>query len=120
MDVSIGIAAVESVNGQTGIVVLGESDVGADPAGTGATAASSAVSAHSGATDPHGDRAYAESLVVGLSDDRGNYDASVNAYPSSGGSGAAGAISRATFGLSAWAAPCQPRRLWVLAIPFAH
>ena len=92
VDVSIGIAAVESVNGQTGIVVLGASDVGADPAGTGATEAASAVSAHSGATDPHGDRAYADSLVVGLWDDRGNYDASVNAYPSSGGSGAAGAI----------------------------
>lgn len=92
VDVSIGIAAVESVNGQTGIVVLGASDVGADPAGTGATAASSAVSSHSGATDPHGDRAYAESLVVGLWDDRGNYDASVNAYPSSGGSGTAGVI----------------------------
>ena len=92
VDVSIGIAAVESVNGQTGIVVLGASDVGADPAGTGATAASSAVSSHSGATDPHGDRAYAESLVVGLWNDRGNFDASVNAYPSSGGSGTAGAI----------------------------
>lgn len=36
--------------------------------------------------------AYAESLVVGLWDDRGNFDASVNAYPSSGGSGTAGAI----------------------------
>jgi len=59
VDVSIGIAAVESVNGQTGIVVLGASDVGADAAGTGATEAASAVSAHSGATDPHGDRAYA-------------------------------------------------------------
>lgn len=35
---------------------------------------------------------YADSLVVGLWDDRGNYDASVNAYPSSGGSGTAGAI----------------------------
>jgi len=92
VDVSIGIAAVESVNGQTGIVTLGASDVGADPAGTGATEAASAVSAHSGATDPHGDRAYADSLVVGLWDDRGNYDASVNAYPSSGGSGTAGAI----------------------------
>ena len=60
------------------------SDISAEPAG--------AVAAHTGATDPHGDRAYAESLVVGLWDDRGNYDASVNAYPSSGGSGAAGAI----------------------------
>lgn len=36
--------------------------------------------------------AYADALVVGLWDDRGNYDASVNAYPSSGGSGTAGAI----------------------------
>jgi hypothetical protein len=35
---------------------------------------------------------YAESLVVGLWDDRGNYDASGNAFPSSGGSGTAGAI----------------------------
>lgn len=36
--------------------------------------------------------AYADALVVGLWDDRGNYNASVNAYPSSGGSGTAGAI----------------------------
>lgn len=36
--------------------------------------------------------AYADSLVVGLWDDRGSFDASVNAYPSSGGSGTAGAI----------------------------
>jgi hypothetical protein len=35
---------------------------------------------------------YADSLVVGLWDDRGNFDASVNAYPTSGGSGTAGAI----------------------------
>lgn len=37
-------------------------------------------------------KAYADALVVGLWDDRGNFDASVNAYPSSGGSGTAGAI----------------------------
>lgn len=36
--------------------------------------------------------AYADSLVSGLWDDRGNFNASVNAYPSSGGSGVAGAI----------------------------
>jgi len=35
---------------------------------------------------------YADSLVVGLLDYRGGYDASVNAYPSSGGSGTGGAI----------------------------
>lgn len=37
-------------------------------------------------------RAYAEALVTGLWDDRGTFDASVNAYPSSGGSGSGGAI----------------------------
>lgn len=37
-------------------------------------------------------KAYADALVVGLIDDRGNYDASGNAFPSSGGSGTAGAI----------------------------
>jgi hypothetical protein len=37
-------------------------------------------------------KSYADGLVVGLVDDRGNFNASVNAYPSSGGSGAAGAI----------------------------
>jgi len=36
--------------------------------------------------------AYADSLVVGLLDDRGNHDASANTFPSSGGSGAAGAV----------------------------
>lgn len=38
--------------------------------------------------------AYADGLVVGLWDDRGNFDASVNAYPSTGGSGTAGAIKK--------------------------
>lgn len=38
------------------------------------------------------ERTYAEGLVVGLWDDRGTFDASVNAYPSTGGSGTAGAI----------------------------
>ena len=37
-------------------------------------------------------RSYADSLVVGLLDDRGNYNASSNTFPSTGGSGAAGAI----------------------------
>lgn len=37
-------------------------------------------------------KAYADGLVVGLWDDRGNYNASGNAFPSSGGSGMAGAI----------------------------
>lgn len=35
---------------------------------------------------------YAESLVVGLWDDRGNFDASGGAYPTTGGSGIGGAV----------------------------
>ena len=37
-------------------------------------------------------KAYADGLVVGLLDDRGNYNASVNTFPAAGGSGTAGAI----------------------------
>jgi len=37
-------------------------------------------------------KTYADALVIGLLDDRGNYDASGNVFPSSGGSGTAGAI----------------------------
>ena len=37
-------------------------------------------------------KAYADALVLGLLDDRGNFDASVNTYPTAGGSGASGAI----------------------------
>lgn len=36
--------------------------------------------------------AYVDGLVVGLLDDRGSYNASVNVFPSTGGSGTAGAI----------------------------
>ena len=42
-------APVQSVNGETGTVILDASDVGADPSGT----ASAAVSAHEAASDPH-------------------------------------------------------------------
>ncbi len=38
--------------------------------------------------------AYTDSSTVGLLNDRGNYDASSNLFPSSGGSGAAGAIKK--------------------------
>jgi hypothetical protein len=38
------------------------------------------------------DKDEVDALIVGLWDDRGNYDASSNAYPSSGGSGNSGAI----------------------------
>ncbi len=52
--------AVSSVNGQTGTVVLGPGDVGADPAGTAATE----VANHVADTDPHGDRAYTDSELA--------------------------------------------------------
>jgi hypothetical protein len=53
--------------------------IGAEVSGAAATAETNA-------------KAYADGLVVGLWDDRGSFDASVNAYPSTGGSGTAGAI----------------------------
>ena len=37
-------------------------------------------------------KAYADSLVVGLIDDRGSYSASLGVYPTAGGSGTAGAV----------------------------
>jgi len=57
-----GGSAVLSVNGQTGAVTLTASNVGADPAGT----AASAIGSHVAASDPHGDRAYASGLVRAL------------------------------------------------------
>lgn len=64
-----GGGAVDSVNGQTGVVVLDAADVGADAAGT----AAAAVAAHVAATNPHpeyltqveGDTAYAPIAHVG-------------------------------------------------------
>lgn len=43
-------------------------------------------------TNTYATQAYADALVTGLLDDRGNYNASGNTFPASGGSGAAGAI----------------------------
>jgi hypothetical protein len=40
------------------------------------------------------DVTYVDGIVVGVLKDRGNYDASVNTFPASGGSGAAGAIKK--------------------------
>lgn len=39
-------------------------------------------------------KAYADSLVVGLLNDRGNHDASGNSFPTTGGSGSGGAIKK--------------------------
>ncbi len=47
--------------------------------------------------------AYVDASVVGLLDDRGNYDASGNNYPSSGGSGSGGAINKGD--------------IWVVSVP---
>lgn len=71
--------AVSSVNGKIGDVNLDAADVGADTAG-------SAIAAEQNA------KTYADSLVIGLLEDRGNFDASGNLFPVAGGSGAAGAI----------------------------
>ena len=77
--IEVAAGLVSSVNGRTGGVELDAADVGADPAGAAAAAQSAAVTAattaaasdatakvaaHVAATDPHGDRAYAASLVT--------------------------------------------------------
>jgi hypothetical protein len=75
----------------------------ANLAGSGVTSVSGTtnrITSTGGATpvidiDPAYDSAITAQInaaIVGLFDDRGNFDASVNAYPSSGGSGTAGAI----------------------------
>ena len=56
--------------------------------------ANTAITTHIAAVDPHGDRAYADALVLGLLDDRGNFNGSVNTFPTTGGSGTAGAIKK--------------------------
>lgn len=58
-----GTGAVDSVNGQTGVVVLDAGDVGADAAGSAAVVAS-ALSAHEALTDgAHGITTFGASLV---------------------------------------------------------
>lgn len=72
IDITAGL--VSSVNGHTGGVTLDAAAVGADPTGAADTAEAAAIAAaaldataqietHTTATDPHGDRAYADSLV---------------------------------------------------------
>lgn len=78
-----GEGNVDTVNDvlpdENGNVELTPSDIGAEPAGAAAAAETAA-------------KAYADALVVGLWDDRGNYNASTNLFPAAGGSGTAGAI----------------------------
>src|SRR5574338_414857 len=56
----VAVGAVDSVNGETGVVTLSAADVGADATGT----AASAVSTHAAAVDPHGDRAYTDAELA--------------------------------------------------------
>ncbi len=42
----------------------------------------------------HAVKAYVDASVIGLFDDRGNYDASGNVFPATGGSGPAGAVKK--------------------------
>lgn len=77
-----------TVSGVTKAMVgLGNVDNTADaskPVSTAQAAADAAVLSTA--------QAYTDAATVGLLDDRGNYDASVNTFPASGGSGTAGAV----------------------------
>lgn len=68
-------------------VGLGSVDNTADSAKPVSTAQASADTAALNSA-----KSYADGLVVGLWDDRGSFNASVNTYPTTGGSGTAGAI----------------------------
>jgi hypothetical protein len=80
--------------GDKAFVALTKSDVGLSnvdntsdankPVSTAQAAADAATLASA--------KSYADGLVVGLWDDRGNYDASGNVFPSSGGSGSSGTV----------------------------
>ena len=75
-----GVSTVNNVSPDiSGNVNLVPANIGAEVAGAAAAAENAAKS-------------YADALVVGLWDDRGNYNASTNLYPAAAGSGPAGAI----------------------------
>ncbi len=50
---AIDVGAVESVNGKTGIVILSPEDVGADPTGTALTVATDKLNVHVANANPH-------------------------------------------------------------------
>lgn len=88
--------AVNSVNGRTGAVTLTKTDVNLGnvdntsdankPVSNEQAAADTAVLSFA--------QNYADGLALGSLKDRGNFDASGNVFPSSGGSGSAGAIKK--------------------------
>lgn len=69
---------------QVGLGNVTNTDDASKPVSTAQAAADTAIYVAS--------QAYADGLVVGLLDDRGNHDASPNTFPTTGGSGAAGAV----------------------------
>lgn len=62
-----------------------------------ADAAVLSAAATDATTKANAAKAYADGLVAGLLDDRGSYNASSNVFPSTGGSGAAGAVLKGDF-----------------------
>ena len=99
-----GASGVSSVNGITpdgsGNVTLTAGNVGADASG----AASTAVSAHLGATDPHGDRADASSRYVPLTDSRLSDARTPTAHAASHGSAGSDPVTVAQSQVSGLAA----------------
>ena len=89
IDTALNNAATEDTN-VLNAAVAADADVLA-----AAIAADAIVAANATAADAAvlaAANAHADGLVVGLWDDRGSFNASVNTYPTTGGSGASGAI----------------------------
>ena len=101
-----GGGAVDSVNGQSGVVVLDAADVGADASGTATTAAAAAVAAHTVLADPHpqyltpaeANVAYERVLTAGtnVTIDRTNPSAPVINASGGGGGGAVDSVNGKT------------------------
>jgi hypothetical protein len=112
-----GGSVVTSVNGQTGTVVLNTEDIpesGDNLFYTDARAelkedvANKSTDVNLGSSNidyptQNAVKTYVDNAVVGLLDDRGNYDASSNLWPATGGSGVGGTILKGN--------------LWFISVP---
>ena len=91
-DLNAATIASEVINRTNALVIESTARTSGDNILTAALANETTERTNADANNLATAKAYAESLVVGLWDDRGNYDASVNTFPAAGGSGVAGAI----------------------------
>lgn len=94
VDIAVNLQALNLSGTNTGDETLGTilAKIGYTPENTANKATDFSVVNNTKFPTIQAAKTYMDSLVVGLLDDRGSYNASGNVFPSSGGSGSAGAI----------------------------